>query len=326
VEEEFDRRWEGLEPVRLDEELLTAAGVVADREGLRALDAIHLAAALHLGPARSVFVTWDRRLAGAAGRLGLAVVARFDPLSGGRWLTPAARRGATIRSMCELLAVRSDAPFSLADLWPLAEGLERYGLAGYAWGAAWIGPGGALAVHRATCAFRDDPAREAVGCAETTAALIHLRRPSRFSWLGIADTQPFLDGAGRFAFAHNGELARHARFRAAYLAAGRIHGRADSEVGMRWLEDAWALERPAEDLLAALHETMGGSANLAALEAGGRAAMYAGSVENPVFGFRLGGLRCLSTGVYSIDRSLFRLVAPGARERRVVRPGQTARL
>ena len=84
--------------------------------------------------------------------------------------------------------------------------------------------------------------------------------------------------------------------------------------------------RPGEDLLAALHETMGGSANLAALEAGGRAAMYAGSVENPVFGFRLGGLRCLSTGVYSIDRSLFRLVAPGARERRVVRPGQTARL
>lgn len=71
--DEFDRRWEELEAVGLDDELLKAAGVVADREGLRALDAIHLATALHLGISRSVFVTWDRRLAGAAGRLGLAV-------------------------------------------------------------------------------------------------------------------------------------------------------------------------------------------------------------------------------------------------------------
>jgi glutamine phosphoribosylpyrophosphate amidotransferase len=228
--------------------------------------------------------------------------------------------------MCELLAVRSETPFALADLWPLAEGLERYGLAGYAWGVAWIGPRGDLAAHRATCALRDDPARDAVGRTRTTAALVHLRRPSRFSWLGIADTQPFVDGTGRFAFAHNGELVRYRRYRAAYQAAGRIHGRADSEVGMRWLEDAWALKRPAEELLVALHEAMGGSANLAALEAGGRAAIYAGNAENPVFGFRLGGLRCLSTGIYSLDRSIFRLVVPGARDRRLVRKGRAAAL
>ena len=93
---------------------------------------------------------------------------------------------------------------------------------------------------------------------------------------------------------------------------------------MRWLEDALALEQPAEDLLAALHEAMGGSANLAALEAGGRVAMRAGNAENPASGFRLGGLRCLSTGVYSIDRSIFRLVVPGARERSLVRRGRAA--
>ncbi len=228
--------------------------------------------------------------------------------------------------MCELLAVRSDAPFALADLWPLAAGLERYGLAGYAWGVAWVDPSGELVAHRATCAFGDDPAREAVGRTETTAALVHLRRPSRFSWLGMADTQPFLDGAGRFAFAHNGELARQARFRASYRAAGRLRGRADSEVGMRWLEDVWAPERPAEDHLAALHAAMAGPANLATLEPGGRTVMLAANPENPVFAFRLGGLRCLSTGVYSLDRSLFRLVAPGARERRLVGRGRVATL
>jgi len=228
--------------------------------------------------------------------------------------------------MCEILVARSDAPFTLDALWELAAGLEQYGLAGYAWGAAWVRPDGSLDAYRATSAFRDDAGRDELGRAETTSAIVHLRRPSRFSWLGMADTQPFLDGAGRFAFAHNGELAHHRRFRDSYRAAGRILGRADSEVGMRWLEDAWAAEKPASDLLAALHEVMGGSANLAVLEPGGRATVHAGNGENPVFGFRLGGLRLLSTGVYSLDRSLFRLVAPGARERRLVARGRATTL
>jgi len=226
--------------------------------------------------------------------------------------------------MCEMLAVRGDEPFELSAVWTLAEGLERYGLAGYAWGAAWTRPDGSLDLYKATSAFRDDVRRDEIGRTETTAALVHLRRPSRFSWLGMADTQPFLEGAGRFAFAHNGELAHHRRFRDAYRAAGRIHGRADSEVGMRWMEDAWALERPAGVLLAALHEAMGGVANLAVLEPGGRATLHAGNAENPVFGFRLGRLQLLSTGVYSLDRSFFRLVAPGARERRLVARGRSA--
>jgi predicted nucleic acid-binding protein len=70
---ELDWRWGEVEPVGLDDALLRVAGAVADREGLRALDAIHLATALYLGASRTVFVTWDRRLADAAGRLGLAV-------------------------------------------------------------------------------------------------------------------------------------------------------------------------------------------------------------------------------------------------------------
>jgi len=228
--------------------------------------------------------------------------------------------------MCEILVARSDAPFTLDALWELAAGLERYGLAGYAWGAAWVRPDGSLDAYRATSAFRDDGRRDEIGRIGTTAALVHLRRPSRFSWLGMSDTQPFLDGEGRFAFGHNGELAHHRRFRDAYRAAGRIHGRADSEVGMRWMEDAWVPERPADVLLAALHEAMGGSANLAVLEPGGRATLHAGNGENPVFGFRLGRLQLLSTGVYSLDRSLFRLVAPGARDRRLVARGHAASL
>jgi predicted nucleic acid-binding protein len=70
---ELDWRWEEVEPVGLNDRLLGLAGSVADRQGLRALDAIHLATALYVADARTLFVTWDRRLADAAIRLGLAV-------------------------------------------------------------------------------------------------------------------------------------------------------------------------------------------------------------------------------------------------------------
>ena len=229
--------------------------------------------------------------------------------------------------MCEILVARSDAPFVLGSLWELAAGMERYGLAGYAWGVAWLHPDGSLDGYRATTALRDDARREEIGRVETTAALVHLRRPSRFSWLGMADTQPFLDGEGRFAFAHNGELTRHRRFRAEYRAAGRIHGKADSEVGMRWLEDAWAPGRSAADLLAGAARGDGGLRRTwRLLEPGGEATLHAGNAENPVFAFRLGELRLLATGVYSLDRSFFRLVAPGAHERRLVSRGRVATL
>ena len=51
---------------------------------------------------------------------------------------------------------------------------------------------------------------------------------------------------------------------------------------------------------------------------------YAGNTENPLFTFRLDRLKVVSTGLYSIDRSLFRFVAPTAKERHVVPAGFTA--
>jgi len=222
------------------------------------------------------------------------------------------------RSMCEHFIARASEPFRLDELWPFTEKLERYGLAGFGWGAAWLGGDGRLGVYRDIRAFRDDPGRETVGATETTAALVHLRRPSRLSTLTLPDTQPFDDPAGRFAFSHNGDLRDYKGLRATYRAAGRIHGRADSEVGERWLEDEWRPEVPPARQLAALHERFGGLANLAVLTADGTPYHYAGNDENPVFAFRLGRIGVASTGIYSLDRSLFRFVAPGATERRLV--------
>ena len=211
----------------------------------------------------------------------------------------------------------------MAELWPFTERLERFGIAGFGWGTTWLGDDGQLHTHRDVRAFRDDVEGQArVGEARTTVALVHLRRPSRLSTLSIPDTQPFADPAGRFSFSHNGDLADYQGPRRTYRAAGRIHGRADTEVGARWLEDEWRDDEPVAPVLAALHDRFGGKANLAVLTADGEPHHYAGNVDNPVFTFRWGRIGIACTALYSLDRSLFRYVAPTATARQLIRaPG-----
>jgi glutamine phosphoribosylpyrophosphate amidotransferase len=228
--------------------------------------------------------------------------------------------------MCEHYIARAQAPFRLDELWPFTERLERFGMAGFGWGAAWLGQDGTLGAYRDIRAFRDDPATAGVGAAETTSALIHLRRPSKLSTLQLADTQPFVDPGGRFAFSHNGNLREIRDARRRFQAQGRIAGRADTEVGERWLEDAWDDCPSPGAALHELHATFGGEANLAAIARDGAVVHYAGNAENPVFAFRLGRIGIVSTALYSIDRSLFQLVAPDASDRRLVRAGNAIAL
>jgi hypothetical protein len=226
--------------------------------------------------------------------------------------------------MCEQFVARAAQPFRVDELWPFTERLERFGLAGFGWGATWLDASGSLRSYRDIGAFRDDPGREAVGRTATRALLVHLRRPSKFSTIGIPDTQPFDDPAGRYAFSHNGDLKHHEAFRAAYRKAGRLQGKADTEVGARWLEDEWAAASSVPHVLGKLHDTFGGHANLAVLTSAGEAHHYAGNDENPVFAFDLGPIHIVSTGMYSLDRSVFKYVAPEATNRALVRLTRTA--
>ena len=228
--------------------------------------------------------------------------------------------------MCEHFVARAAEPFRLDELWPFAERLERYGMAGFGWGAAWRTADGRLESHRDIRAFRDDPLAADVGAVETTSALVHLRRPSKLSTLQLADTQPFVDPGERFAFSHNGDLRDIRDARRRFQEQGRIAGRADTEVGQRWLEDAWADCPSPAAALRALHATFGGEANLALIATDGAVVHYAGNAENPVFSFGLGRIGIVSTALYSIDRSLFQLAALGATNRRLVRPGNAITL
>jgi len=66
--------WPSLAKVEVTEALAQHAGDLADRRPLRAGDALHLASALVLAPAKPVFAAWDRRLASAGRGEGLAVL------------------------------------------------------------------------------------------------------------------------------------------------------------------------------------------------------------------------------------------------------------
>jgi glutamine phosphoribosylpyrophosphate amidotransferase len=220
--------------------------------------------------------------------------------------------------MCEQYVAVSAEPFRIGELWAMTERLEKFGVAGFGWGATWRTADGSLQSHRDIGAFRDDPARAAIGEYETRALLVHLRRPSKFSTIGIPDTQPFDDPQGRYSFSHNGDLEHHETFRKQFRDAGRLKGKADTEVAARWLEDTWASAGTPADALRSVHETFGGNANLMILTRDGEAHHYAGNDENPVFTFDIGAIRLACTAMYSLDRSVFKYVAPGATNRALV--------
>lgn len=70
---DFERAWPEYDVVELDGTLGYRAAHVAERYGLRAGDAIHLASALEVGEDETVMVAWDDRLRVAASAAGLTV-------------------------------------------------------------------------------------------------------------------------------------------------------------------------------------------------------------------------------------------------------------
>lgn len=70
---ELDRDWPHFHVIEVDQRLAESAAELGLAERLRALDALHLAAALSAGPGVT-FATWDAPLHSAAARRGLAVL------------------------------------------------------------------------------------------------------------------------------------------------------------------------------------------------------------------------------------------------------------
>ncbi len=72
---EFESLWAEMVPIVCGLETARRAASLAESEGLRGCDSIHLASALSVGMSNLVFVAWDVDLSRAARRSGLAVAA-----------------------------------------------------------------------------------------------------------------------------------------------------------------------------------------------------------------------------------------------------------
>jgi uncharacterized protein len=70
---DLERRWDQLRVIEVSDGLARAAGELAERLRLRAIDAVHLASAAAVAEEGLTLATWDRGLARAAQQAGLAV-------------------------------------------------------------------------------------------------------------------------------------------------------------------------------------------------------------------------------------------------------------
>ena len=221
--------------------------------------------------------------------------------------------------MCEILCVMFPQPERFARVLPWALELERFGIAGFGWGVAWLDQGRVMGYRNPGSLSQDVPGQERLAEVQSHCFLVHLRRPSKLSTIEMANTQPFVQEDGWFAFCHNGMFERHLEFRPAFEAS--LRGRADSEVGFRLLEDMLQ-HQPPEVAIPVVHHRLGGQANLAYLESDGRLLLYGGHAQNMLWTCRIADWWVATTALHSADRSVFDWVFPEAKQwRRVDQEG-----
>lgn len=215
--------------------------------------------------------------------------------------------------MCEVLAVAFAEPRPFAELRSWSLSLERLGFAGEGWGVAWR-HGDRVTGYRNPVPMAQDAAGvERLSSVLSDRFLVHLRKPSEGFPPALADTQPFVESDGLFAFCHNGFLERHADYRPTF--AGELEGQADSEVAFRFFASRLREGENPGAALALTRETFAGRANLGYLDGTGSMLVHAAHPTNPLWRFRLDGADIASTAIHRDDEALFDQVFPDAVER-----------
>lgn len=219
--------------------------------------------------------------------------------------------------MCEMLLVRSERPFQLREVFSTAEALERYGIAGFGWGVAWL-ENGIIRCFKSPGRLTYEPML-VWGLAEheTNACLFHLRRPSLLCTISEVNTQPYVDGDS-IAFGHNGFFERHTEFRAKFQS--EVFGESDSEIGFHmYCRQVHNGFDPCTAMQATINALIGeGDANVIALHSDGTVIASGRNRMNRLFWFRGERFEGLVTELHSKDNTIFERVLPWVHEVRQV--------
>ncbi|HKC26955.1 MAG TPA: class II glutamine amidotransferase [Jatrophihabitans sp.] len=206
--------------------------------------------------------------------------------------------------------------YELLHDWVLT--LERFGLASFGWGVAWLDEDGDVQARRGLGRYTDEAAGAGLLDVRSTRFLVHLRRPNKLSTVQFADTQPFTREHD-YAFCHNGFFDRAETLRPSYQE--RLRGGADSEVGWCFVQDRIDEGVEPLDVLREVDETFRGKVNLGYLDRRGALAVYSNNLANAVWRFTARGADLASTSLHSDDDSVFTLVYPESQDRRLVPAG-----
>ena len=211
--------------------------------------------------------------------------------------------------MCEMLYLRKNEPFMLAEVLPYGLVLDRFGLTGFGWGVAWV-KDGQITHYRSELSLAEDRHGQIqLGDVEADACLFHLRRPSFLSTIAVRNTQPYLKDEA-FAFGHNGYLADSTKWRDELKEL--LVGESDSEIGFVKYQGYLAAGYSRVDALTkTVDDTLGdGTANVIAMHKDGSAVATGRNHMNRLWQFRGLGFEGVVTEVHSPDGTLFQKFFP----------------
>ncbi len=214
--------------------------------------------------------------------------------------------------MCEILYLQSDEPFKLSSVLPYVEAIEKYGIAGFGWGAAWTF-NGILGHFRSEKSIREDAAgRSEFENKEATSCLFHLRRPSFLSTISVKNSQPYLE-PGQFAFAHNGYLENSSLWKE--RVGNELKGDSDSEIGFLLYKKYLETMSESEALTKVVNDALGnGDANIVVLKKNGEAVAIGENRKNRLFRFSFNKFSGLVTELHSADGTIFETIFPLAKD------------
>ena len=208
--------------------------------------------------------------------------------------------------MCEIIVAGADAPieFNRIESWVLKA--EKYGIAGWGWGIAYLTEDGKVDVERRVGKLGEDERwLDHYRNIESPRWLFHFRRPLRLPNV-VEDLQPFYSDKLEFAYAHNGEFEKADEFRSEF--PNQLDGQVDSEVGFRMTEQHLFEGLSLGHACLSTLNTLGGTANVAVLYHDGQIWIDGNAKFNKLWQFQLDGMTFASTSLIFSDESFFDLV------------------